>query len=168
MKKGMTLIEVIIASLMLVVLAGVIAYVFRAVILSWSSEETRTGIDVVLRRGAEELSRDLRKARAVQSSNDEIRFTQNLSSYYIYYLYNAGDAYPPAFNQSTYELRKAELSGGINGAFAYGSGLVLLGDVLPPPATDMSFVNNLVTLDLSAKRKDETIRLRARVRPRNL
>jgi len=164
----MTLIEVIIASLMFVVLAVVIAYVFRAIILSWSSGETRTGIDVVLRRSAEELSRDLRKARVVQSSNDEIRFTQDLSSYYVYYFYNSGDAYPPAFNQNTYELRKAALSGGINGTFAYGSGLLILGDVLPPPATDISFVNNLVTLDLSAKRKDEAIRLRAQISPRNL
>ena len=72
---------------MLVVLVGVSAFVFRAVLLSWHSQEIRTGIDIALDRGIEEMVRDLRKARQVQSvNNDEIRFTHNLTAYYIYYL----------------------------------------------------------------------------------
>ena len=148
---------------------GVSALVFRAVLLSWSSQETRTGIDIALDRGIEEIVRDLRKARQVQSvNNDEIRFTHNLTAYYIYYLHNAADSYPPNFSQGSYQLRRAELSGGISGTFTYGSGAIIITEVLPPAISDLSISASLITLDLSIKRGDETIRSRTQVRPRNL
>lgn len=168
-RKGFTLIELIITISMLVVLAGVSAFVFRAVLLSWSSQETRSGIDIVLDRGIEEIVRDLRKAKQIQSvNNDEIRFTQDQSAYCIYYFYNANDLYPLSFNQSSYQLRKAALSGGISGTFTYGSGPIIMTEVLPPAVSDLSISAHLITLDLSIKRGDETIRSRTRVRSRNL
>lgn len=169
MKKGFTLVELIMTILMLVVLVGVTVFVFRAVLLSWSSQERRSGIDISLDRGIEEMVRDLRDARQVQSvNNDEIRFTQDQSTYYIYYLYNGSDSYPPNFNQSLYELRKTTLTGGITGTFTYGSGNIIINDILPPPTSDLSLSSNLITIDLSIKRADETIRSRTQVRPRNL
>ncbi len=169
MKRGLTLVELIITIVMLVILTGVIIYILRVVLLSWSSQETRSGIDIALDRGIEEMARDLREGRQVSTlNNDEIRFTQDLSVYYSYYLYNASDSYPPSFNQGAYQLRKAALSGGISGTFAYGSGVVKITDVLAPPASDISLSSNLITLDLSIKRKNETIRSRTQVRPRNL
>ena len=168
-RAGFTLIELIITILMLVVLTGVSAFVFRAVLLSWHSQETRSGIDIALERGIEEMVRDLRKAKQVQSvNNDEIRFTHDLIAYYIYYFYNANDSYPPSFSQGSYQLRKAELSGGISGTFTYGSGSIIITEALPPAASDLSMSANLITLDLSIKRGDETIRSRTQVRPRNL
>jgi len=157
-----------IAIAMFAVLTGVAVYIFRAVLLTWSSQETRSGVDISLDRGIEEIVRDLRKARQVQSSNDEIRFTQDQSAYYIYYFYNASDSYPMAFNQSVYQLRKAGLTGGIAGTFTYGSGDIKIIDVLPPAFSDLSLSSNLITIDLSVARKDETIRSRTQVRPRNL
>ena len=149
----------------------VIASVLNTVLITWTGQERRAGIDTELDRGIEEMVRDLRKAKQVQSTAnyDEIRFRQGTSSYSIYYLYNASDSYfpPPAFNQSTYQLKKETLSGGINGTFTYGSGQTMVNDVLPPPTSDLSFSSNLVTIDLSAKRGDETIRSRTQVRPRN-
>lgn len=154
---------------MLVALVGVTAYIFRAVLLSWSSQETRSGIDINLDRGIEEIVRDLREARQVQSvNNDEVRFTQDQSNYYIYYFYNANDAYPPTFNQSSYDLRKATLSGGIGGTFTYGSGPIIITDVLPPATSDLSISGNIVTIDLSVKRYNETVRSRTEIKPRNL
>ncbi len=167
-KKGLTLIELMIVIIMFVILAGVTIYILRAVLLSWSSQETRSGIDISLDRGIEEIVRDLREARQVSSVNDEIRFTQDLTNYYIYYFYNASDSYPPAFSQSTYELRKATITGGISGTFIYSSGLIIITDVLPPATSDLSRSGNIVTIDLSVIRKEETIRSRTRVRPRNL
>ena len=123
--------------------------------------------------------RDLRKAKAIQSSNDEIRFTikdafdpddpdsNDDDNNYIFYLYNASDSYPPIFNQSSYQLKKAELSGGIGGTFTYGSGRIILTEVLPPPTSDLSLSGNIATIDLSITRRDETIRLRSQVKPRN-
>ncbi len=168
MNKGLTLIELMITVVIFVILTAVVAYILRAVLLSWSSQETRTGIDISLDRGIEEITRDLREARAAQSSSDEIRFTQDLSAYYIYYLYNSNDSYPPAFNQTTYQLRKAAVTGGISGTFTYGSGQIIINDVLAPPTSDLSLSSNLITLDLSVKRGDETIRSRTQVRPRNV
>lgn len=168
MRKGFTLIELIITILMLVALVGASAFVFRAMLLSWSSQETRSGIDISLDRGIEEMVRDLREARQVQSNNDEIRFTQDQTTYYIFYLYNANNSYPPSFNQSSYQLRKATFSGGISGTFTYGSGPIIITEILPPNASDLSISGNIVSIDLSAKRGDETIRSRTQVKPRNL
>lgn len=154
---------------MLMALVGVTAYIFRAVLLSWSSEETRAGVDISLDRGIEEMVRDLREAKqASYVNNDEIRLTPDQANYYIYYLYNSNDAYPPNFNQTLYELRKATLSGGISGTFTYGSGPIIITDVLPPNTSDLSISGNITTIDLSVKRVNETIRSRTQVRPRNL
>ncbi len=169
MRKGFTLIELMMTIAMFVILALVVVYVLRAVLLSWSSQETRAGVDISLDRGIEEVARDLREARQVSVvNNDEIRFTYDLTNCYIYYLYSAGDSYPPSFNQSSYQLKKATLAGGINGTFTYGSGDIKVIDVLPPATSDLSLSSNLITLDLSIKRGDETIRSRTQVRPRNL
>lgn len=168
-QKGLTLIELMIVIVLFVILTAVMVFILRAILLSWSSHETRAGIDISLDRGIEEVVRDLREARQVSTvNNDEIRFTQDQSSYYIYYLYNANDTYPSSFNQALYQLRKATLTGGINGTFSYGSGDIKIIDVLPPPTSDLSLSSNLIIIDLSIKRGDETIRSRTQVRPRNL
>lgn len=168
--NGFTLIETIITIIMLIVLTGGIVYVFRAGLLGWSSQEKRTGIDINLDRGIEEIVRDLREAKEAQSASGshEIRFTPDQSTYYIYYFYNANDSYPPAFNQDTYELKKTTLSGGINGTFTYGSGQVIVTDVIKPSTSTLSLSSNLITIDLSITRADETIRSRTQVKPRNL
>ncbi len=166
---GFTLLELIITTLMFVIVAVISVYVFRAVIISWSSQETRAGIDINLDRAVEEIVRDLREAKEINSiNNDEVRFTQDKASYYIYYLYNQSDSYPPNFSQASYEIRKALLAGGINGSFTYGLGQSILTDAVAPPVTDLSISGNLATIDLSILRKNETIRSKTRVRPRNL
>lgn len=169
MKRGLTLIELIITIVLFVILTGVIIYILRVVLLSWSSQETRAGIDISLDRGIEEVMRDLREGRQVSTvNNDEIRFTQDLTTYYIYYLYNAGASYSTNFTQASYQLKKATLTGGMTGTFTYGSGDIKIIDVLPPPTSDLSLSSNLITLDLSITRKGETIRSKTQVRPRNL
>ena len=169
MKKGLTLIELMISTMMVVILAGVVIYVLRAILLSWSGSEARAGINITLNRAVEEMRRDMLKAKAIASgTNAEVRFTAINNTNWIYYLYNSNDSYPPSFNQQKYELRKAGLSGALtNGAFIYSNGATILTDVLPPPTTDLSFSNNLVTLDLSSVHDDETVRLRTQIKPRN-
>lgn len=167
MKKGLTLIELMIVIVMFVILTAVTVYIFRAILLSWYSQEKRAGIDISLDIGIEKMIRNLREATAISSTNDdEIRFTTDDD--YIYYLYNEDDSYPPAFDQDTYELRETTLTGGISGTFTYGDGTILATDVLPPPTSDLSISGNIITIDISIKRSDETIRSRTDVRPRNL
>ena len=153
-------------------MGGAAILIFHTTLLSWSAQTQRAGTDIPLDRAVEEMVRDLRKATQIQSNAgyDEIRYTQDGSNFYVFYLYNASDAYspPPAFNQSSYQLRRAALSGGIGGTFTYGGGTLLTPDVLPPPTSDLSVGANLLTLDVSAKKDDETLRARTQVRPRNL
>lgn len=157
---------------MFVILTAVTVYVFRAILLNWYSQETRAGIDISLDRGIEEMVRDLRETKAVQSvNNDEIRFTveeSGVDNNYIYYLYNENDSYPPSFNQDSYEIRRVTLSGGIGGTFTYGSGPIIITDVVPPTTSDLSISGNMVTIDLSITRADETIRSRTEIKPRNI
>ena len=157
---------------MSVILTAVAFLVFRAVLLNWSSSEERAGIDTTLDKGIEDMVRDLREVELIQSTAayDEIRFTPDYTNYYIYYLYNEDDSYvpPPAFDQSSYELRRATLTGGINGTFTYGDGQLIMTDVLPPATSDLSLSGNIITIDLSITRGDETIRSRTEVMPRNL
>lgn len=174
MKNGFTLTELIVSVGLFALLALIVTLVLRTILVSWDIQERRSGIDINLDRGIEEVVRDLRKAKQVQSAAnyDEIRFCQGTTttSCYIFYLYNAGDSYgpPPAFNQSSYQLKRATLTGDINGTFTYGSGDAVVNDVLPPPTSDLSLAGNLLTIDLSAKRGDETIHSRTQVRPRNV
>ena len=166
---GLTLIELMIAVIMFVIIVVVTAYVFRAVLLGWASTEEKRGIDIVLYRGMEEVVRDLREATELSSvNNDEIRFTHDAVTYYIYYLYNSDDSYPPTFGESDYELRRAQLTGGINGTFTYGSGKLIMTDVVPPATSDLSISGDVVTIDLNVTRDNETVRSRTEVAPRNL
>jgi prepilin-type N-terminal cleavage/methylation domain-containing protein len=168
MRRGLTLVELMMTIMLVSILLLVTVFLLRAVLLSWSSQETRSGIDISLGRGMEEVARDLREARQAQASGDEIRFTRDLANYSVYYLYNSADSYPPSFGQPTYRLHKAALSGGMSGTFTYGAGDIKITDILPPPVSDLSLSGNLITLDLSVLRKDDTIRSKTKVRPRNL
>jgi len=171
--QAFTLIELTISILLIIILAGAALAIFRAVVLTWYSQETKAGIDIALDRVLEEMVRDLREAREIESTAgyDEIRFTTDEITYYIYYLYNSDDAYvpPPAFDQDSYQLRKTALTGGINGTFNYGDGRIVVSDVVPPADSDLSFDGTTVTLDLYIKRGGEPeIRSRTEVNPRNL
>lgn len=162
------MIELIIAMGVIVALVAALVFIFRVVLLTWSSQSIREGVGIKVGSGVEEMVRDIREASAVQSSADEIRFTQGATSY-IYYLYNASDTpYPPAFDQGSYQLKKTQLTGGIGGTFTYGTGSIIMTDALPPPDSDLSLSGNVVTIDLSGRASGETVRSRTEVRPRNL
>jgi len=169
MRRAFTLIELLITIGMFVVITAVALYIFKVVLLTWSSQENREGGNVLISRGVESMARTLRSASAIPSLySNEIRFTveeNGADVNYIYYLYNLSDTYvpPPAFNQSSYQLRKAALTG-----FTYGSGDIVLIDVLPPPASELSVSGNMATVDLSVRSGVETVRSRMRIRPRNL
>jgi len=173
-KQGFTLIELIISIVLFAILASVTVYVFRAVLLSWSTLEERTGVDISLVRAPEGMVRDLRKAKNIDSkNNDEIRFTTRSNTDHIYYLYNGNDMpYPPGFTQNRYELRKVGLNNVVagdlkTGTFTYGSGRIIITDVLPPPTTDLSFLGITATIDISIQRDNETVKSRTEVKLRN-
>lgn len=172
-KRGFTLIELVIALLLTGVLMTASAYALQPVLLAWSSQLDRMELQRQAQHGLERALRDLRGATALQTdANDAIRYTlreSGVSNSYILYLYHSANSWPPAYDQTPYQLRKAALTGGIGGTFPYGSGDLLLRDVKPPPDSDLSVSGKVATMDLTLVRKtDETFRLIERVRRRNL
>jgi hypothetical protein len=141
------------------------------ILLAWSSQQDRMELQRQNQHGLEQAIRKLRLANALTNdANDAIRYTVRESgtdNSYILYLYNASDTWPPAFSQSSYQLRQAPLSGGINGTFTYGAGDLLTRDIKPPTTSDLSVSGSVATLDLTLTRFDETFRLIERVKRRN-
>lgn len=168
---GVTLIELVIALLLFAVLMTAAAFAMNPILLAWSSQQDRMGLQRQVQQGLEKALRDLRLANALQNdASDAIRYTvreSGTNNSYILYLYNASDTWPPAFNQTSYQLRKASLSGGIGGTFTYGSGDLLMRDIQPPATSDLSVSGKSATLDLTLIQGDETFRLLERVKGRN-
>lgn len=169
---GVTLTEVVIALLLFGVLMTACAAAFNPVLAAWASQLDRLELYRQLQHGMARAVRDLRGATALQDdSNGAVRYTlreSGVDNSYILYLYSANDSWPPAFDQSTYQLRRASLSGGINGTFTYGAGDLLMRDVQPPATSDLSVSGSVATLDLTLVRKeDETFRMLQRVKRRN-
>lgn len=171
--KGITLIEMVISLLLAGVLMTATAYAMNPILLAWSSHQDRMELERQAQHGVERAIRDLRLATAFQNdANDAIRFSlleSGVSNSYILYLYHANNSWPPAFDQTSYQLRKASLTGGIGGTFAYGDGTLLLRDAQPPPTSDLSVSGSVATLDVTLVRNtDETFRLSQKIRRRNL
>jgi prepilin-type N-terminal cleavage/methylation domain-containing protein len=168
-RKGFTLAELLLASVMVAVIIGALAFMFQVVVASWSSQGSRIGLGVSASKAVEEAARNLRGAIEIGSQNaNEIRFTADKTAYYIYYLYNASDHYPNQFTKGLYQLKKTSLSGGLAGTFIYGSGNLVARDIQPPPASAISVSGNIITIDLATKRGDNVIRSAGKVRPRNI
>ena len=184
-KCGLTLIELLITVVMLAALVGVSVFVFRVILLGWISQETRAGIGIDINSSIEKMARNLRGSKEISFLYDnEIRFSKHrrdeqnkiiINEYddYIYYFYNENDVYPANFNQDLYGVRKAVLNNVVDrdlttGTFTYGDGQIIVNDVLPSSATDLSVSGGIADIELSVKRGDETIRLRTEVKARNL
>lgn len=180
------MVELLMVVVLLTIMFGVMIYVFRAVLLSWAGHEKRTGSSITADYIMRKMEKDLREAVYITDNggSDEIRFVLKqrvdpanpllqspLLNYYIYYLYNSSDSYPPNFNQSFYQLRKSSL-GSITGTFTYGSGDFVADGISPCPTSDLSVNNNVVTIDLTVTRGDqlrpERIRAFSKINPRNL
>ena len=185
MRKGFTLVELILVVGMLVAIIIVSAYVFRVVLTNWVSQDARAGIGLVADRAINAVNKDVREATALRQKNlHEIRFTlkdrqsdgtpiAGLFLHCIYYLYNSADGYPPNFKQSAYDLKRAVLNNVVGtdlttGTFTYGSGALLADGILPPNASDLAVNGSTATVDLSIKKGSETMRTRTSAVARNV
>ena len=195
-KGGMTLIELLMVMVFIAVLMGVMVYIFQAVLLSWTSEGTRTDVNIASSFTITSMAQDLRQAVAISdnSGSHEIRFgvkrrdasgnlvinqqTGNtIIDYYIYYFYNASDTYPPKLKQISYQLWKYKFNNVpdsnhlTTGTVAYGSGQFIVDNIIFPALnpSNLSVSNNVITIDLTIlKGQNEKIRDYSNVSPRNL
>ena len=164
----MLIVLVVLASLV-----GVSVYVFRVVVLVSYGSISRGGVNVSLESAVDRMTRTLRTAYAALSTTGacEIRFTiveNGADVNYAYYLYNPTGSYRIFDTTKKYELRQAAFTGTLaSGTFTYGSGRVLLVNVLPPPVSDLSISGANAIIDLSVRTGDETVRSKTQVFPRD-
>ncbi len=178
--QGFTLIEMVIVLLLLAMLLGVTGFVFIVSLRAWDSGCIRGGIREDVSYAMEKTVRNLKEiANASLSQYDSgsgniahtIQYDDLSGNTYVLYLYNADDAtLDSTYSESLYDLHKADIDGGDNPAL--GDGVLILRDLVSPdataPATALNISGNQVGLDLVIQRSDETVRIRTKIRPRNL
>lgn len=168
LRSGLTLIEVIWVSALFTMIVSISAYIFSNVVNTWTRLGKSTSVDIIAVRAIDRMTYDLRVAKNILAvNNDEIRFTADGTNFYIYYLFNAADAYPSSFSGSSYSLMKAGLAAGLSGTFTYGDGTIIATNILPPPVSDLSINAALAIIDLSVSKDNKTRRLKTKVLARN-
>lgn len=166
-KKSFSILELLAVILALGILLGVIARVFFAGSEIWNKGYSRSSIRTSLAQAIELISRNLRRATSIDAiTASSITFTADLgngSGTYRVYLYNAADPEPnPPYAQDVYDLRWAQ------GTVTYGLGANLATDIAQPTNTPFSQSGNVITIDLTATKDNQSIRMRSKVRLRNL
>ena len=178
--RGFTLIETIIVLLLLAMLLGVVGSVFIVSLRAWDAGLIRGGIREDVSYAMEKVVRDLKEmANGSLKKHNSITNTIEYREFrpdgggntYVFYLYNSDDSsFDSSYTESHYNLYKAE---GDNPLL--GDGVLILRDLVSPnaapPATALTIDPNdpnQVTLDFVVQRSDEIVRIRIKIRPRNL
>ena len=171
-RYGITLLEIIFALALVVLLTSSVAFVYTVVLRSWDQIGHRSDLHERLYFALERVIRDARTANALSVANHSLRFTVNengADQSYIYYLYNSSDSWVPQYSQAAYDLMRTSLTGGIGGSFTYGSGEIVVKSLKPPSAdTTITSSGNVVFINLVGKEKNDTMKVRGYVRPRNI
>lgn len=176
--KGFTLLETLIAFSLLSVLMGVSAYLFTVSLRAWGTGSLRTEIREDMSYAIEKIIRDLKETANASlgqynSIAHTIQYDDLLGNTYVLYLYNSNDTtLDTTYSESVYDLRKADIDAGDTPAS--GEGVPILRDLISPDATSPATALTIepsgtqVTLDFAVQRSEETVRMRTKVRPRNL
>lgn len=174
-EKGFTLLEVMITVLLIIMVTGSISFSYITILKAMDEQSaratTRAGINIAL----ESVVVDLRHAFQVsfEDKSKSIRYQVDESGTkvsYIYYWQGQDGSCPSNSFDSTliYELKRATLSGGINGTFTCGAGDSIIKNLVSPPTSSIAASGALLTFDLTAKVKTSQLRVGAAVTARNL
>ncbi len=170
-QDAFTLIEILIVTAMIAVIIGVSSYVYITVLRTSQFMQTRYDLEFEIINAMSKIQKDLTQAAVIDSAGaGSIQFQVDIDTTTVplevcrYYLYSASEI-PPPYNQSSYMLYKGTATAG---NVAYGTGVPLVRDLLPPPTSQFTQTGNMITIELSAKRNDEAIYMRTDIRPRNL
>jgi prepilin-type N-terminal cleavage/methylation domain-containing protein len=175
-KNGFTLLEILIVFSLFSVLIGVSAYLFSVSLRAWATGSLRTEVREDMSYAMERTVRDLKEIAygslgQYSSIAHTIQFDETGGDTYVLYLYNSADlVFNSTYNMGVYNLHKANITQGDDPDS--GEGVLILRDLVSPdaasPATALTISSNQVTLDFVVQRTDEMVRLRTKVRPRNL
>ena len=176
--RGFTLIETLIAIFLLAILSGVVGLVFLVSLRAWDSGCVRGGIREDVSYASEKVVRDLKEMALrglsqYSSIAHTVQYNDFAGNTYVFYLYNVNDpSFDSSYTESFYNLRKANTSQGDDPAL--GDGVLILRDLVSPDATAPAAALSIdpngtqVTLDFVVQRSDEIVRIRTKIRPRNL
>ncbi len=175
-RSGFTLLETLIVFLLFSVLMGISAYLFTMSLRAWGFGRLRTEVREDMSYAVERTVRDLKEIAdgslsQYSSIDNTIQYDDLSGNTYVFYLYNSDDGtLDSTYSESIYDLVKADINGGDTPAS--GDGKLILRDLISPdaaaPATALTISSNQITLDFVVQRIDEIVRLRTKVRPRNL
>ena len=174
---GFTLIELVGASVLLLLLTGIVAYAYIAILKATDEQISRSQARGSVNIALEGMVVDLRHCFAVAVDGDSkaIRYQvkeSGNSKFNIYYLQSQKDGACPSnsFDSTAlYDLMNTPLQGGnINGSFTCGDGSPVIRNIVPPPTSNITLSGKTVTLDLTTKVKSSSIRVMTSVTARNL
>lgn len=177
-ERGFTLLETLIVFSLLSILMYVGAYLFTVSLRAWITGSLRTEIREDMSYAIEKTVGDLKEAansslRQYNSIANTIQYDDLSGNTYVLYLFNADDAVlDSTYSQDFYDLIRADIDRGDTPSS--GSGVPVLRDLISPDATSQATSLTIapggtqVTLNFVVQRSDETIRMRTKVRPRNL
>ena len=173
--KGFTLLEIVFSLALIVFLVTSILFVYIVSLRGWENLGHRTDLHEKLHFGLERMTRDLRESVRMDVSDHSVIFvlptgiSPNFYTFCIYYLYNPNDSWPPAYNQPSYELRRAVTGIGNIGSFTYGSGDTIITNLRPPAAdTSITAAGNVLMIKLTAFEDDDQLTVQGYVHPRNI
>jgi len=166
-RTGLTLLEVVLSSALLAMVASV-AFVANVtgMRISSSSLSAAGGVE----RGRTAIGRILQQVRQSESveeydSTPGTLVCTSAAGDMCFYLYNEDEQWPnPGYDLDGYQLRSAWLSGGV---LTYGDGEVLGGDLLPPPSGTVFSLGDVVTVTLVIDAQGSGLSLRGAAVPRN-
>lgn len=167
MKKGFTIVELIIASLVMGIVIFSVGFVYTTGIDIFENGYNRIANRTDAAQAIDEVRRYLVRAKTIDDiSQSGLTFTADMGGgdeTYRVYLYHENDPEPnPPYTESVYQIRFAA------GDISYGAGKVLVRNLMVPGDDPFAQNNNLITLDWTLSQDDSTIRMRTNVRPRNL
>ena len=169
-QKGLTLIEVLVATVIMSVLVFTIGYTFVIGLRQWDEGYARAQMRTQMAQALELVTKNLRQAQSIDAlTAGSITFTADLGSgqmSYRVYMYNSSDPEPnPPYTQNTYDLRWAQ------GTVTYGSGSIIASNIArpsPPSSNPFSQRGNVITMNFELQHGSQTVDMRTNVRVRNL
>lgn len=173
--KGISLVELLIAMLLLATLLFITVSFYPPVMKIFSSGKDTYDLRDELSVAREMVSNYLVKASAFNIVNSgRIDFTANVdvtttsAESCIFYLYNASDTnWPATYSYSSYELRFMTYTPG-PGQPVFGSGRSICYGLNPPPNTTFSAAGSQIAVTLNKTKNMQNMILRFEIHPRNM
>ena len=166
-QKGFTIVELYMSLTILVILGLAIGSVYMVGEKMYFGGINRVDIRSDGANAMELIKYHLMHAKSIDEiTENSLTFTADVGNgdeTFRAYLYHDSDAEPnPPYTEQLYDLKL------LQGGTTYGEGKVLARNVEVPGTEIFRRDNNVITLDWTLLKEDASLRLRSKVRPRNL